>query len=166
MSTGAAHTRWWQTFEAVFGIPFLIGIALQLAWPIVFENGWFTFVRFLAGPILIISGIVIVLYTRREFRSYQQPTDPGRPTNKLITTGVFAYSRNPLYLGGVCVFVGLALTFYLIWGLILLLPALIACHFILILPEERYLAATFGEDYRIYAATVNRWIGRSQLRNS
>lgn len=164
MSTDAAHTRWWQTFEAVFGIPFLIGVALDLVLPISLADGLFTVVRVFAGSVFVVMGILFVVATRRMFRSYHQPTDPGRPTSTLITTGVFAHSRNPLYLGGVGVLVGLALVLNLAWGLLLLVPALVVCHVLLILPEERYLAATFGEEYRSYAATVNRWIGRRRKR--
>jgi protein-S-isoprenylcysteine O-methyltransferase Ste14 len=156
MSTDAAHTRWWQTFETVFGLPFIIGAALQLVVPVSFGNGWFRLARVLVGLVLIMVGVVIVVAARREFRDHQQPTDPGQSTSKLITTGVFAYSRNPLYLGGMCVLVGLALALSLMWGLLLLLPAFVAGHVILIQPEERHLAARFGADYRIYAATVNR----------
>ena len=160
MSTDAAHTRWWQSFEAVFGIPFLIGIVLDLVLPISLGDGLFAFVRVFAGSAFVVMGILFVVATRRTFRSYQQPTDPGRPTSTLITTGVFAHSRNPLYLGGVGVLFGLALVLNLACGLFLLLLALVACHVLLILPEERYLAAKFGEEYRTYAATVNRWFGR------
>ncbi len=164
MSTDAAHTRWWQTFEAVFGIPFLIGAALQFVFPMTFGDGMFALVRIFFGSVLVVAGILVVIATRRAFHAYQQPTDPGQPTSKLVTTGVFAYSRNPLYLGGVCVLVGLALMLSLVWGLILLLSACVAAHFILIRPEERYLATKFGDDYRSYAATVHRWIGRNQSK--
>jgi protein-S-isoprenylcysteine O-methyltransferase Ste14 len=57
--------------------------------------------------------------------------------------------------------IGVALTINLPWILVLLLPALVACHIILIAPEEIYLAAKFGQEYRSYAATVHRWIGRT-----
>lgn len=160
MSPDSAHTRWWQTFEAIFGIPFLLAIALHLVRPISVGDGIFTFIRFLAGSILLVGGVLIVIATRRQFKSNHQPTDPGQPTSKLITSGVFAWSRNPLYLGGVSVLVGVALILNIIWGLIMLLPALAAAHFVLILPEERYLASRFGEEYRTYTATVYRWIGR------
>jgi protein-S-isoprenylcysteine O-methyltransferase Ste14 len=45
---------------------------------------------------------------------------------------------------------------------VLLIPSLVACHYILIAPEERYLAAKFGEEYRMYSASVQRWIGRAR----
>lgn len=155
-----AHNRWWQIFEVVFGLPFLVGLALQWAAPVSFPRGRLTPVFVVTGAALIIVGVVLAVLARRELARHGQPTDPGLPTRTLVTTGVFAISRNPLYLGGVSILAGIALVFNLPWALALLLPALVACHAILITPEERYLAAQFGEEYRRYAAAVPRWLGR------
>ena len=160
MSTDAAHQRWWQIFEVVFGIPFLAAIALQLALPLSLPLGVLTPAVLPCGAALIIVGAVIVVLTRRAFTSHGQPTDPGRPTSQLITTGVFSISRNPLYLGGICILVGIACTLNLPWVVVLLVPALVGCHYLLVVPEERYLAAKFGAEYRRYASSVHRWIGR------
>lgn len=160
MSDGSAHKRWWQIFEVVFGIPFLVAIALQLVIPIPLPRGLLTTALIPAGVILIVVGVSLVILARREFARYAQPTDPGIPTSKIITKGVFSITRNPLYLGGVFFLAGISLAFHLTWGLILLVPSMVACHFILIVPEEKYLAARFGEEYRVYVANVHRWIGR------
>lgn len=162
MTTNAAHTRWWQIFEVIFGIPFLAALALHLLLPLTLPRGGLTPAIRVGGLILMITGITVVILARQTFAQHKQPTDPGRPTRTLMTTGVFAISRNPLYLGGVCVLVGLALALNLLWVVVLLLPAIIACHYVLIAPEERYLAATFGADYRTYARSVHRWIGRAR----
>ena len=162
MTTKAAHTSWWQTFEMVFGIPFLVATALQLAAPLSFPRGFLTPVTILPGAFLIIVGAMLVILARREFAQQSQPTDPGHPTSKIVTTGVFSVSRNPLYLGGVCVLAGIALAVNFPWALVFLLPALVACHYILIAPEERYLAARFGEEYTIYTTSVHRWLGRAR----
>jgi protein-S-isoprenylcysteine O-methyltransferase Ste14 len=161
MSTDVAHKRWWQTFEVVFGIPFLAAIALQLAVPLPLPRAFLTPAIIAAGAALIIVGAALVVLARREFAQQGQPTDPGLATSKLVTTGVFSVSRNPLYLGGLCILVGTALAVNLPWVFVLLLPALVACHYVLIAPEERYLAAKFGEQYRTYAASVHRWLGRA-----
>jgi protein-S-isoprenylcysteine O-methyltransferase Ste14 len=158
VSTDVAHKRWWQIFEVVFGIPFLAAIGLQLAVPLSLPRALLT-PAIVAGCAAIIVGVALVILARREFAQHGQPTDPGIATSTLVTSGVFAVSRNPLYLGGVCTLVGIALALNLPWVLVLLLPALVVCHSILIAPEERYLAAKFGEEYRLYAATVHRWIG-------
>jgi protein-S-isoprenylcysteine O-methyltransferase Ste14 len=161
MSTDVAHKSWWQTFEVVFGIPFLAAIALQLAVPVSLPREFSRIAVIPGGAVLIIVGAALAVLARREFAQHGQPTDPGLPTSKVVTTGVFSVSRNPLYLGGVCVLVGIALALNLPWVLMLLLPAIVACHYILITPEERYLAAKFGEEYAGYVASVHRWLGRA-----
>jgi protein-S-isoprenylcysteine O-methyltransferase Ste14 len=155
-----AHKSWWQIFEVVFGVPFLVALGLEWVVPLTIPLGFLgPFIR-PVGVLLGLLGLALVVLARREFARAGQPTDPGQPTRQLLTTGVFSFSRNPLYLGGILFLVGLVLTFGLAWAGLLLIPALVACHFILILPEESYLAAQFGAAYRDYAATVHRWVGR------
>ena len=162
MSKDVAHKRRWQIFEVVFGIPFLAAITLQLTVPLSLARTILTPAIISAGAALIIVGAALVVLARREFAQRGQPTDPGLPTSNLVTTGVFSVSRNPLYLGGVCILLGLALAVNLPWVFVLLLPSLVACHYVLIAPEERYLATKFGEEYRTYVASVHRWIGRAR----
>jgi protein-S-isoprenylcysteine O-methyltransferase Ste14 len=162
VSMQAAHQNHWAIFEVVFGVPFLVAIALQLAIPLTLPRGSLTLAFILGGIAFIVVGAALVVLARREFARRGQPTDPGLPTSQVVTTGVFSISRNPLYLGGVCVLIGIALAVNLPWALVLLLPALVACHYLLIVPEERYLAAKFGEEYRLYAASVHRWLGRAR----
>ena len=160
MSIQAAHRSYWQTSEVVFGIPFLVAIVLQRVVPVSLPGGLFRSAFLLGGAALIIAGVALVVLARRELAQHGQPADPGIPTSRVVTTGVFSVSRNPLYLGVVCFVAGVALAVNLPWALVLLLPSLVACHYVLIAPEERYLATKFGEEYRVYAATVHRWIGR------
>jgi protein-S-isoprenylcysteine O-methyltransferase Ste14 len=162
MSTDAAHKRKWLIFEIVVGVPFLAGIGLQLVAPVPRPHGLVAFVIVLGGAALVVAGLTFIVSARRELARQGQPTDPGLPTSKLVTTGVFSVSRNPLYLGGVCLLAGIALTLHLPWSLVLLLPAIVACHYLLIAPEERYLAAKFNSEYVQYAASVRRWFGRAR----
>jgi len=160
MTTDSAHGRRWQIFEVVVGVPFLAGVGLQVAVPVSLPRVLPAPVIVLAGAVLVVAGLALVILTRRELARHGQPTDPGLPTRKLVTSGVFSMSRNPLYLGGVCLLAGIALVLNLPWSLALLLPAVVACHYLLIAPEERYLAARFGAEYTQYAASVRRWLGR------
>ncbi|MEW6241283.1 MAG: isoprenylcysteine carboxylmethyltransferase family protein [Chloroflexota bacterium] len=160
MKADSAHKSNWEIAEVVFGIPFLIAIALHFVAPLSMSQGILRQVLLPVGILLIIIGIGIIVLTRREFAQYGQPTDPGHPTSKIVKTGVFAISRNPLYLGSVIVLLGIALTLNILWALVTLLVSMVLCHYILIVPEEQYLAAKFGKEYEEYVASVHRWFGR------
>lgn len=162
MLTDAAHKKWWQIGEVVFGVPLLAAIILQHVAPLSFINLKFATALSIIGIILCVTGIALVVATRRIFSKYGQPTDPGLPTRSVLTTGIFSLSRNPMYLGAICFLIGTALIFKLTWVFILLVPTLIACRSILIEPEEQYLAAKFGVGYQRYKDSVSRWIGRSK----
>jgi protein-S-isoprenylcysteine O-methyltransferase Ste14 len=158
----AAHNRSWQIAEIVF-VPALLGaLALQWAVPLSLPRASFTIVFVALGGVLMIAGAMLVVSARRELKRQGQPIEPGTPTSAVVTSGVFAHSRNPLYLGGVLFLFGLALAANLPWLLVLLVPAIIACNYILIVPEERYLSALFGAEYQAYTTRVRRWIGRSR----
>src|SRR3990172_11792570 len=159
MNIDSAHNRGWEIAEVVFGVPFLMSFTIHFVVPISLPQGILRQVFIPAGIVLIITGIVFIVLARREFARYRQPTDPGQPTSKVVKTGVFSISRNPLYLGSVIVFLGIALTLNMLWALVTLLLSIIICLYVLIIPEEQYLAAKFGEEYREYTASVHRWLG-------
>jgi protein-S-isoprenylcysteine O-methyltransferase Ste14 len=162
MTTDAAHRNWWQIAEVVFGVPLLVAIALQLTIPIALPMGIPAPVLILVGSVWAVVGVILIIAARRELRRTGQPTDPGHPTSRVVTRGAFSISRNPMYLGAVCFLIGIAIAINFIWLLVLLIPAVVACHYILIAPEEHYLTAKFGDEYQAYAASVRRWIGRTQ----
>lgn len=155
----AAHTRWWQIGEVVFGLPLAAALALQWLAPLPLSI-WLGRAGTIAGAALLAAGVALIALGRRALARHGQPTDPGQPTGRLVTGGVFGYSRNPLYLGAACLMLGGALAGGVTWIALMLIPALVACHYVLIQPEERYLAARFGDEYRAYAARVGRWFGR------
>jgi protein-S-isoprenylcysteine O-methyltransferase Ste14 len=155
----SAHKSNWEIAEVVFGIPFLISIALHFIVPFSLSQGILRQVLIPIGIVLMIIGIGVIALARREFVHHSQPTDPGHPTTRIIQTGVFAVSRNPLYLASIMTFLGIALALNILWGLITLLVSIVLCHYILIIPEERYLTAKFGKEYEEYAASVHRWLG-------
>jgi protein-S-isoprenylcysteine O-methyltransferase Ste14 len=158
----AAHTRWWQIAEVMFGIPVLVAIGLQVVFPVRVPYGRFAPFVVAGGGLLGLASVVLIIAARRELARHGQPTDPGQPTRRLVTTGVFAWSRNPLYLSAVLLLCGIALAGNLPWLIAALLPAVGLCHLMLIIPEERYLDATFGAAYQAYAAAVPRWVGLRQ----
>lgn len=160
MNIDSAHKSKWEIAEVVFGIPFLLSFAIQYIVPLSFSQGLLIPVFNLLGIAFFIVGFGIIILARREFAHYNQPTDPGHPTSKVVETGVFSISRNPLYLGTVIGFLGIGLALNILWIFVTLLLSIIICHYILIIPEEQYLSAKFGEEYKEYSASVHRWVGR------
>ena len=81
-----------------------------------------------------------------------------RPARQLVTFGPYQYSRNPMYVGFVAMYLGLSLLLNTMWPL-LVLPAIIALLvWIVISREERYMRATFGDEYLAYCRRVRRWL--------
>ncbi len=162
MSPDSAHKSNWQIGEVVFGFPFIVAIVMQFIFPWALPGETVRIAFTIGGLTLVIIGVGFILLARREFARLGQPTEPGHPTTRIVKSGVFSVSRNPIYLGAACFLAGVGLTLNLPWVLVLLLPSIVLCHFILIGPEERFLANKFGEEYHDYASSVHRWFGRTQ----
>ena len=83
---------------------------------------------------------------------------PDRPTTLLVTGGPFRFSRNPLYLSLAMCYLGTTFLFNALWPLITFAPMLVVVHRGIIVREERYLEAKFGDAYRTYKSRVRRWL--------
>lgn len=116
--------------------------------------------RLVLGVALGFVGVVASLAGIRAFRHAQTTADPRKPadTTALVTSGIYRYSRNPMYLGVLLVLAG--------WAVLLGNPvsALGVVVYVLyitryqIYPEERQLLKIFGAAFLNYKATVRRWI--------
>ena len=105
------------------------------------------------GALLGIIGIVA-------FRQYQTTVDPTNPdkASHLVTTGVYRYTRNPMYLGMLFVLIGGAIR---IANPLCLLSLILYVGYMTqfqIKPEERALQKEFGERYNEYLRNVRRWL--------
>ena len=112
---------------------------------------WLTYAAFLAGGSLIFSAMILF------WRTGQNP-EPWKATPEVIFGGPYRVTRNPMYLGMALLQTGAGLGFSNAW-LVLLLPA--ACYAVCLLairPEEEYLERKFGDTYRVYKASVRRWL--------
>ena len=116
--------------------------------------------RIVAGAIALVGGIGMVISANRIFGRIGTPARPSQPTLALATTGMFARTRNPMYVGGSLALFGVAIGFALDWVLPLLLGSLPLVHCHIVLPEERYLERKFGDDYRRYKTKVPRYFWR------
>lgn len=133
----------------------LLAVAIELCLPL---NMILPRLIVVLGLGLILAGVATLLYLAIQFRRVKTNIEPWKPTSSIITSGLYAYSRNPIYLAFCTVTIGLGLFFSHIWLLLSALPSCILVYYLAILPEERYLTAKFGDEYREYLQRVRRWI--------
>lgn len=113
--------------------------------------------RIVVGTIAFVVGIGMVIGANRIFRRIGTNARPSLPTLTLATTGMFTWTRNPMYVGGSLALLGIAVGFALDWVLPLLVASLPLVHYGIILREERYLERKFGDEYRRYRTKVPRY---------
>lgn len=92
------------------------------------------------------------------FRQRRTPVMPFQLPTTLVTTGPYAFSRNPMYLMLVVTLVGLALWLRSATPPFVIPVFILVMNRVIIAPEEQRLAAHFGEEYRAYCRRVRRWI--------
>ena len=83
---------------------------------------------------------------------------PADPTKKLVVTGLYRYSRNPMYIGVLLILAGEMVFFQSLYLALYLLIIFAVFNLFVLLIEEPRLKKDFGEEYRIYANNVKRWI--------
>jgi len=111
-----------------------------------------------SGWSFVVVGVVFMVLAFRAFRQARTTVVPHQTPAQLITHGVFAHSRNPIYFADMMLLAGLSL----IWGSwlgLILLPALgwvLTKRFIE--PEEARLKATFSANYEDWASRTRRWL--------
>ncbi len=108
------------------------------------------------GILVVIGAIGVPLLAVREMVRAKTAVDVRKPTTEIVTSGVFQFSRNPIYLGMVLLCLGAAFLLDSVWFLALCAPLAIVLQRGVI--EETYLEQKFGAKYLRYKAKVRRWI--------
>lgn len=110
------------------------------------------------GTVLVGAGLAMIGLAAWQFRRHRTSIVPHRAARSLITTGVYAVSRNPIYLADALILTGLALRWDIVHGLVLVpvFVQVIARRFIA--DEEARLRAAFGADFDAYAGRTRRWL--------
>lgn len=139
----------------ILGAAIALGLILNYFWP----------AKVLAHSLAVPLGILIVfvavaigLLAVREMVTASTPLDVRKRSTRIVTSGIFQQSRNPIYLGMVLLCTGVAFLVDSLWllGLVPLFAAILQKG--VIEPEEAYLERNFGEEYLRYKARVRRWI--------
>lgn len=140
---------WLALFLAVVWWATQLGFATQFGDP----------VRGLIGWLLVAVGVILMALAIFEMTRRRTTVIPHMQPTALVKTGIFAISRNPIYLGDALILAG----FTLIWGAsILFLLVIPAFMFVItrrfVTAEEMRLEQAFGRDFTTYCGSTRRWI--------
>ncbi len=133
----------------------LAGIIIQSDW----MNGTIgSLYQIIGGVILIGAGLMILIPEARSHKKVGSNVEPWKPTTTIIDTGLYGYSRNPIYVGMAITYLGFTLASWSASALILLPLCLVVIRYHVIAREEAYLESKFGNEYLEYKSRVRRWI--------
>jgi protein-S-isoprenylcysteine O-methyltransferase Ste14 len=137
------------------GGPLAVGWLLTRLWGDPVDLGaW----RVLLGWALVLLFIGWNGWSLWLFGRHQTGLLPGQATHVMIEEGPYRLSRNPLYVGMLALYLGLALLAPTWWGLVLLPAAVLLVSWGAVRPEERFLHERFGAAYDDYTHRVRRWL--------
>ena len=113
--------------------------------------------RIAISVFLIAAGAALAVAGRGTFVRSGTHVNPYKPSSVLVTTGIFAYVRNPMYVGLGCLVAGIGVALASDWTLVMLVAAALVIHFGVVRREERYLEGKFGDAYSSYMSSVPRY---------
>lgn len=132
--------------------------ARRLLAPLPFRAGGVPVWMEVVAAVLLAAGVLLAWWGILTFLLANTAIIPHHPATRLVRHGPYRFSRNPMYVGLTMAYVGFAVLVNDWWTLLFLPFVLAALWFLVIRKEERYLRATFGDDYAEYCGRVRRFI--------
>jgi len=112
----------------------------------------------LLGGLLVGGGLLLIVMAAMEFRRYKTTIVPHETPERLIQSGIFKRSRNPIYLGDALILAGLILR----WDAVLSLPLIPVFVWVIekrfVIPEEDRMRRTFRMEFARYCEKTRRWV--------
>lgn len=141
--------------------PILLVIHILLAWLL----GRFIALPFVVSPMirnlgLALAGIgfLLGLFSLYAFTKARTTLNPHGSVKTIVSSGVYRFTRNPIYLGMALMLIGFPLAFGNVWGIPLTPVFILLMNKLVIEHEEAYLEKKFGEAYTGYKSRVRRWL--------
>jgi protein-S-isoprenylcysteine O-methyltransferase Ste14 len=132
-------------------ISYLLGLSLPLPFT---APGILRTIGFIVTVIGFLFGVGAVI----EFRKARTTLDPHGTVSTVVSTGIYRFTRNPIYFGFLCLLIGLPLYSGYYWGAVLAPFFVLTMNRLVIEKEEAYLEKKFGEGYANYKSRVRRWL--------
>ena len=139
-----------------FVLAVVVGVMAHVLWEPFrfFPEFW---IGHAAGWPLIVAAAVLIAWAQRTMAGAGESSNVYKPNGAIVSTGPFAFTRNPMYLSLTLLYAGIAFLVNTAWPVVLLPAVLMVIHYGVIRREERYLERKFGDVYRQYRARVRRW---------
>ena len=140
---------------------YVLGIAVGwllgrwIAWPITTGP---SLARIVAAALFALIYLVLFAGAITAFGRAKTTLIPNRPATAFVTRGPYAFTRNPMYVSLVALYVAVALWLNSWWPFVLLPVVVLVIDRAVIAREERYLGAAFPAEYSAYRARVRRWL--------
>ena len=137
---------------------FILYPVITLAWELSLNGG-------ILRPKLLFSFMMLWGYLQyRLCGNYRISYAGGGPgidilPNRLLTSGIYSLTRNPMYLGHIIFLIGLTLTMNSLLASLITISSMVWFHY-RVLQDENHLIILFGNPYIRYMATVKRWVPR------
>lgn len=136
----------------------VLGLLLDWLLPVYLLSVLLTLsLRIVISVPLIAVGGALAMAGERRFHHAGTEVKPWRPSTALVTDGIFAWLRNPMYVGLTLLLAGLSIALASDWMLVTTVVFALVIHFGVVKREERYLETKFGDAYRSYKARVPRY---------
>ena len=132
-------------------ISYVVGEFIIPKYPIIYLFNMVGLIGLIVSLIFFFSGFNL-------FKSYKENPIPTSDTNRLIKTGIFSYTRNPIYLAVVLFLFSMFLVFENVMYLLSSLALFIWLNNYVIKAEEDYLKNKFGDEFVRYCGAVKRWL--------
>ena len=139
----------------IFLFLILATYGVHYIWPI--DIGSSSVLKYL-GVAVSILGLGAIFIISQYFKRDETNIEPWKPTTKIISTGIFAYSRNPIYVAFCLITIGTGIFLNSFWVLCSVIPSAVLVYYVAIKKEEAYLEEKFGEEYLRYKSKVRRWL--------
>lgn len=115
-------------------------------------------VTHLLAGLLIGAGLLLILLAALEFRRHKTTIIPHQEAERLIQSGIFKRSRNPIYLADVLILLGLVLRWDAVLSFILVPILFWVLETRFVIPEEDRLRRKFRADFARYLQNTRRWL--------
>ena len=146
-----------------FPPPFVYALGILAGWLI--DRRWRWAVtdhpatwRPVLAAVLILAWLVLFAAAATRFRRAGTSLIPNKPASAFVASGPYRFTRNPMYVSLVALYLGAALIVNSWWAVVLLPVVLIVIDRAVIAREERYLLQRFPVEYADYCSRVRRWL--------